>query len=45
MGYVPAASAEPSTTITMAQRDKLIHGEVVDLPFVPHRYHRKGGAA
>lgn len=42
MAYVPAALAEPGTRITLAQRGKVHHAEVVQMPFVPHRYVRKG---
>jgi aminomethyltransferase len=44
MAYVPAASAEPGTSVTLAQRGKLFQAKVVPMPFVPHRYHRKGAA-
>jgi len=42
MAYVPAAQAEPGTKITLAQRGKIHTAEVVKMPFVPHRYVRKG---
>ncbi|MES2445116.1 MAG: glycine cleavage system aminomethyltransferase GcvT [Pseudomonadota bacterium] len=42
MAYVPVASAVPGTKITLAQRGKLHIAEVVPMPFVPHRYVRKG---
>ncbi|TMJ11254.1 MAG: glycine cleavage system aminomethyltransferase GcvT [Alphaproteobacteria bacterium] len=44
MAYVPAASAEPGATVTLAQRGKLYQARVVPMPFVPHRYQRKGAA-
>jgi aminomethyltransferase len=44
MAYVPAASAEPGSAVTLAQRGKLFPAKVVPMPFVPHRYHRKGAA-
>jgi aminomethyltransferase len=44
MAYVPAASAEPGTAITLEQRGKLFPAKVAPTPFVPHRYHRKGAA-
>jgi aminomethyltransferase len=44
MAYVPAASAEPGTAISLAQRGKVFQAKVTPMPFVPHRYHRKGGA-
>ena len=42
MAYVPAADAAPGTRVTLAQRGKIHHAEVVAMPFVPHRYVRKG---
>ncbi|MBO9711356.1 glycine cleavage system aminomethyltransferase GcvT [Sphingomonas sp.] len=42
MAYVPLALATPGTRVTLAQRGKIHHGEVVAMPFVPHRYVRKG---
>jgi aminomethyltransferase len=42
MAYVPAARAVPGTKITLAQRGKVHTAEVVQMPFVPHRYVRKG---
>ncbi len=42
MAYVPLAMAEPGTRITLAQRGKIHTAEVVKMPFVPHRYVRKG---
>ena len=42
MGYVAAALAVPGTIITLEQRAKLFTATVAALPFVPHRYHRKG---
>jgi aminomethyltransferase len=43
MAYVPAAGAEPGSAVTLAQRGKLFQAKVVPMPFVPHRYQRKGG--
>jgi glycine cleavage system T protein (aminomethyltransferase) len=45
MAYVPAAMAEPGTDIGLAQRGKLFRAKTVPMPFVPHRYHRKGASA
>jgi aminomethyltransferase len=45
MAYVPAASAEAGAEVTLAQRGKIFQAKVVPMPFVPHRYHRKGAAA
>lgn len=42
MAYVPLALATPGTRITLAQRGKTHTAEVVSMPFVPHRYVRKG---
>jgi aminomethyltransferase len=42
MAYVPVAMAEIGTRITLAQRGKIHTAEVVQMPFVPHRYVRKG---
>jgi aminomethyltransferase len=44
MAYVPAASAEPGSAVRLAQRGKVFQAKVVPMPFVPHRYHRKGAA-
>jgi aminomethyltransferase len=45
MAYVPLALAAPGTPITLAQRGKIFASRVAPMPFVPHRYHRKGAAA
>jgi len=44
MAYVPAASAEPGAGLRLVQRGKVFQAKVVAMPFVPHRYHRKGAA-
>ncbi|HEX8449489.1 MAG TPA: glycine cleavage system aminomethyltransferase GcvT [Allosphingosinicella sp.] len=44
MAYVPAASAEPGSEIRLVQRDKIFQAKVAPMPFVAHRYHRKGAA-
>jgi aminomethyltransferase len=44
MAYVPAASAAPGTRVRLNHRAKIFEAEVVPMPFVPHRYHRKGAA-
>jgi aminomethyltransferase len=44
MGYVAAHLAEPGTALKLEQRGKLFEARVAALPFVPHRYHRKGAA-
>ena len=38
MGYVATASAAPGTAVSLLVRGKALDGEVVPLPFVPHRY-------
>ena len=45
MGYVASHLAEPGTRLKLEQRGKLFEGTVAPLPFVPHRYHRKGASA
>jgi aminomethyltransferase len=45
MAYVPTAMAETGTTVSFAHRGRIFTGQVVAMPFVPHRYHRKGAAA
>ena len=45
MGYVATALSEPGQTLTLEQRGKLFQATVAPMPFVPHRYHRKQGAA
>ena len=42
MAYVPAAMAEPGSAVSLAQRGKVLQAKVVPMPFLPHRYHRKG---
>jgi aminomethyltransferase len=42
MGYVATPFAEPGTELKLEQRGKLFAARVVAMPFVPHRYHRKG---
>jgi aminomethyltransferase len=42
MGYVAAGLAEPGTELKLEQRGKLFEARVAAMPFVPHRYHRKG---
>jgi aminomethyltransferase len=44
MAYVPTASAEPGASVTLAQRGKILEAKVAPMPFVPHRYQRKGAA-
>ena len=44
MGYVATGLAEPGTALKLEQRGKLFDARVVAMPFVPHRYYRKGAA-
>lgn len=44
MGMVDSAFAEPGTRLDIEVRGKRLAATVVPLPFVPHRYHRKGAA-
>ena len=44
MGYVATGLAEPGTAVKLEQRGKLFDARVAAMPFVPHRYHRKGAA-
>jgi aminomethyltransferase len=45
MGYVAAPFAEPGTALKLEQRGKLFDARVAPMPFVAHRYHRKGASA
>ena len=45
MGYVASGLAEPGTELKLGQRGKLFDSKVTAMPFVPHRYHRKGANA
>jgi aminomethyltransferase len=45
MGYVAAPYADDGTALKLEQRGKLFDARVVPMPFVPHRYHRKGASA
>ena len=40
MGYVSAAVAGASARVDLMVRDQPRAAEIVDMPFVPHRYHR-----
>jgi aminomethyltransferase len=42
MAYVPTSMAEPGTPVSLASRGKIYQSKVVRMPFVPHRYQRKG---
>jgi aminomethyltransferase len=44
MGYVAGHLAEPGTALKLEQRGKLFDARVTAMPFVPHRYYRKGAA-
>lgn len=45
MAYVPAAMAAPGAVIALEQRGKSFTGIVTAMPFLPHRYHRRGAVA
>ena len=45
MGYVATHLSEVGTALKLEQRGKLFDARVAALPFVPHRYHRKGASA
>jgi aminomethyltransferase len=45
MGYVATRLAEAGTALKLEQRGKLFEARVAQMPFVPHRYHRKGASA
>jgi aminomethyltransferase len=45
MAYVPSASAEAGARVRLAQRGRIFDATVSPMPFVPHRYHRKGASA
>ncbi|MBV9528346.1 glycine cleavage system aminomethyltransferase GcvT [Sphingomonas sp.] len=42
MGYVASHLAATGTALKLEQRGKLFDARVTAMPFVPHRYHRKG---
>ncbi|MET0366401.1 MAG: glycine cleavage system aminomethyltransferase GcvT [Sphingobium sp.] len=44
MGWVDAASAAPGTPLSIEVRGKRLGATVTSMPFVPHRYVRKGGS-
>jgi aminomethyltransferase len=44
MGYVATHLAELGTALKLEQRSKLFDARVTNMPFVPHRYYRKGAA-
>ena len=45
MGYVASGLSESGTPVKLEQRGKLFEARVAAMPFVPHRYHRKGASA
>jgi aminomethyltransferase len=45
MGYIKAAFIAPGTRLEAEVRGKRVTLTVTAMPFVPHRYHRKGKAA
>ena len=44
MGYVASSHAAPGTALEVDVRGNRLKAIVTTLPFVPHRYHRKGAA-
>lgn len=44
MAYVPVEVATPGTPLSIDVRGRKLAASVVSMPFVPHRYHRKGAA-
>ena len=44
MAYVAAAHSTEGTELEIEVRGKRLSASVVPMPFVPHRYHRKGAA-
>jgi aminomethyltransferase len=44
MGYVATHLSEIGTALKLEQRGKLFDARVAAMPFVPHRYYRKGAA-
>jgi aminomethyltransferase len=44
MGYVATPLSKVGTALKLEQRGKLFDARVASMPFVPHRYHRKGAA-
>jgi aminomethyltransferase len=44
MGYVASHLAKDGTALKLEQRGKLFEARAVAMPFVPHRYHRKGAS-
>ncbi|MET0180658.1 MAG: glycine cleavage system aminomethyltransferase GcvT [Novosphingobium sp.] len=45
MAYLDTPLARPGTRVTIDQRGRRLAATVTALPFVPHRYRRKGAAA
>jgi aminomethyltransferase len=45
MGYVASHLADGGTALKLEQRRKLFDAKVTAMPFVPHRYHRRGASA
>jgi aminomethyltransferase len=44
MGYVATHLSQAGTPLKLEQRGKLFDARIAAMPFVPHRYHRKGAA-
>jgi len=45
MAYVPSALANEGGAISLAARGRVFGATVTAMPFVPHKYHRKGASA
>jgi aminomethyltransferase len=45
MAYVAAHLSQVGTALKLEQRGKLFDARVTAMPFIPHRYHRKGASA
>jgi aminomethyltransferase len=43
MAYVPAAWATNTGQLRLSQRGRGFDADIVEMPFVPHRYHRREG--
>ena len=44
MAYVDAAHSSEGTELELEVRGKRLPARIAPMPFVPHRYHRKGAA-
>jgi aminomethyltransferase len=44
MAYLDAKHCAPGTAVEIGIRERRVAATIVPMPFVPHRYHRKGAA-